>query len=203
MKILMFYFRSRTTGHSIAGLIVVAFLTWLGARLLLARPWAPPEMSLIPVLLFAPLTAACVVGMSARSPFGELERTSGYPLPVLRVVHLTSLMVCACLLLFVVAKGWNVSGVGLSMVRNVLGVSGISFIASWLLGNGLSWTLPLSFVAAVHLTGQDMNGDWSLWAWPAHPATSVWANSIAATLLTSGLFAACFLKPLEIPKRLQ
>lgn len=141
--------------------------------------------------------------VSTHNPFGEVEQVSGYPLPVLRFLHLASLLTCACLLLFVVASGWSLPGAELSIVRNVLGLSGISFVTSWILGSRLSWTLPLSCVAAVHLTGQNTNGNWALWAWPAHPATSVWSSSVAITLLVIGIFTACFLKPLELSTRLQ
>ena len=175
-----------------AGLIAVAFVAWLGTRALLARPWVIPEMSLIPVLLFASLTASCIVGVSTRNPFGEVEQTSGYPLPLLRLLHLGSLLACACVLLLMVSSGSNLSDFGMYMVRNALGLSGISLLASWALGSGLSWTLPLAYVAAVQLTGQDMNGEWAFWAWPAHTAMGVWANVVAITLLTLGVFIACF-----------
>ncbi len=188
MRVSILYLRSRTTLYSIASLFLVALLAWLGAQALLARPWAIPEMSLIPVLLFAPLTAACVVGVSTRNPFGEVEHTSGYPLPLLRLLHLASLIACACLLLLVVANGSSLAEFGVYMVRNALGLSGISLLASWILGSDLSWTLPLSYVAAVQLTGRDMNGDWAFWAWPAHTALEVGSSLVAIALLALGVF---------------
>ena len=203
MRAATLYFRSRSAEYSIAGLVIVTLLSWLGAQALLARPWSAPELNLIPVLLFAPLAAACMAGVSTRNPFGEIEEALSFPLPVLRFLHLASLLACACLLLSAAASGWSLPGAEMSMVRNVLGLSGISLIASRILGSGLSWTLPLAYVVAVQLTGQDINGNWALWAWPAHPVTSVWSNSIAITLLAIGMIAACFLKPFGLSARVQ
>lgn len=134
----MLYLRSRAFLYSAASMATVALLAWLGAQLLLARPWAVPEMSLIPVPLFAPLTAACIVGVSTRNPFGKVEQTSVYPLPLLRLLHLTSLISCACLLLLLAAGSARLPEFGVCMMRNALGLSGISLLSSWILGSGLS-----------------------------------------------------------------
>lgn len=197
MKLSILYFRSRSIGFSVVGLITVTLLAWLGARVLLAQPWAFAEITLFPVLLFAPLIVACIVSTSARNPFGEAEWTASYPVPVLRLLHLAGLLASGSLLLSLAASDWNLPGAEMFIVRNFLGLSGISFLTSWILGSGLSWTVPLSYVAIVQLSGRDMNGDWALWAWPAHSITSAWPTFVAIVLLAMGIFAACFLKPLR------
>lgn len=187
----MLHLRSRSVGHALAALAVVALLEWLGAQLLLTRPGASPHTSAIPLLLFAPLTVACIAGASTHNPFGEMERTSGHPLPALRLFHLTGLLLCGSILLSVVAWGWPLPGADFVVVRNVLGLSGAAFIAARVAGSGLSWTLPLAYAATVQLSGQAQNGEWYLWAWPTQPVASVSSGLIAIALLFAGLSAVC------------
>lgn len=192
MRLATFYLRSRIAGYALAVLVASGLLEWAGARMLLAPTWATPESSLVPVLLFAPLVAACIAGASTRSPFGEIEQTSSYPLPILRLCHLAGLLTCSSLLLAAPAGGWELPHAELIVVRNVLGLSGVSFIASWAFGSGLSWTLPLAYVAVVQTTGRSLDGEWARWAWPAQPITDIGSSSVAITLLLAGLFAVCF-----------
>lgn len=194
----MLYLRSRVAGYTLASFAVVAFLEWLGGRLLLMPLWAVPAMSLIPVLLFAPLAAACIVGVGTRSPFGEIERTLSYPLPALRLFHLAGLLACGSLMLSIATIGWDLPYTGLIVTRNVLGLSGLAFITARIVGSGLSWTLPLAYVALVQLAGRDSEGEWSQWAWPAHPFTDYLSGLLAATLLVVGLLTACFFGPREV-----
>jgi len=203
VRFVMLHFRSRSVGYAVAALIVVAFLEWSGAQLLLMRPGAAPQSATIPLFLFAPLAVACIAGASTHNPFGEMERTSSYPLPALRLFHLTGLLVCGSVLLSVIAGGWSLPNADLIVVRNILGLSGAAFIAAHVFGSGLSWTLPLTYVAAVHLAGQAPNGEWSLWAWPAQPLASVPSSFIAITLLLAGLLVVCLLESRKLPTWLQ
>lgn len=192
MKLFALYFRSRSVGYSVAGLSSVAFTAWIIGRVLLTQPWVIPEKTLIPVLLFAPLAAACIVGVSTHRPFKQLEEASSYPIPVLRFLHIVGLLVCGCLLLYVVASEWRLPDVDLSMIRNFLGLAGIALFASWVLGSGLAWTAPLLYVAVVQLAGQDQDGSWALWAWPPQLATSVSAGLLATLLLIAGIATVSF-----------
>lgn len=155
----MLYFRSRSAGHALVALVVVAVLEWLGARLLLMSPGASPQTSAIPLFLFVPLTVACITGASTHNPFGEMERTSGYSIPALRLFHLIGLLLCGSILLCMIAREWPLPGASLIIIRNILGLSGAAFITAHIAGSGLSWTLPLTYVAAVQLAGQAPDGE--------------------------------------------
>lgn len=192
MKLLVLYFRSRSAGYSIAGLSGVAFTAWITGRVLLTQPWIIPEKTFIPVLLFAPLAAACIVGVSTHRPFKHLEEASSYLVPVLRFLHIAGLLAYGCLLLYIVASKWGLPDIDLSMVRNFLGLAGIALCASWMLGSGLAWTVPLLYVAMVQLAGQNQDGSWALWAWPAQLATSVSAGLLVTVLLITGIVTVGF-----------
>jgi hypothetical protein len=194
----MLYFRSRSVVYALAILAVVMLLEWLGSWLLLMRPDGPPQINAIPLILFAPLAVACTVGASTRNLFGELEQTSSYSLAMLRLLHLAGLLLCGSILAFAIAQGWPLPGGGLIVVRNILGLAGVALISASVLGSGLSWTLPLTYVAAVQLAGQNMDGEWSSWAWPALPVTHVPSASIALTFLLAGLSAVCLLEPRKL-----
>lgn len=200
MKLYALFFRSRSAGYSVAGLSGVAFTAWIAGRALLMQPWAVPEKTLVPVLLFAPLAAACIAGVSTHVPFKDLEQAASYPVPVLRFLHTAALLASGCLLLHAAANVWDTPSVELSMVRNFLGLAGIALFSSWALGSGLSWTGPLLYIAMVQLTGQNQDGSWALWAWAAQPAASVLAGSIATLLLTAGIMMVG-LGPLEVLDR--
>lgn len=190
MRMSILFFRSRRVGYSIAGLSGVTLITWIIGHILLAQPSMITDKTFIPILLFTPLAAACVVGVGTYAPCRDLEETSSYPILVLRFLHIGGLLVCGCLLLYVATSEWDLPYIDLSMIRNFLGLVGIALFASWVFGSGLSWMAPLLYIAMVQLAGQNQNGDWALWAWPAHSATSTLAGLIAMLLLIAGIATA-------------
>lgn len=200
MKLSVLFFRSRSAGYSIAGMSGVTLIAWVIGRILLAQPWMITDKTFIPVLLFTPLAAACIVGVGTYAPCRDLEETSSYPILVLRFLHICELLMCGCLLLYVTTSEWGLPYIDLSMIRNFLGLVGIALFASWVLGSGLSWMAPLLYIAMVQLAGQNQDGDWALWAWPAHSATSIAAGSIAMLLLITGMATVAF-SPLGVLNR--
>jgi hypothetical protein len=151
-------------------------------------------LSLTPVLILAPLAAACVVGASTHSPFGETERTASRSLPTLRLGHLVGLLAGAEIALCVAALGWGLEHAYWVLARNLAGLAGLGFLASRAFGSRLSWTAPLAFVALIPLVGGGSRpGEWAWWAWSARPAEDPLSALLAASLLAVGLLSACLL----------
>ncbi len=99
--------------------------------MLLIRPYGEmPEVVLVPVLLFVPLAAACVIGVSTRSPFGDLEQTSARSLLALRFPHLAGLLVWGALALFLAATAWRLPQAELILARTLLGLVILAFLAA-------------------------------------------------------------------------
>ena len=170
----------------------ISLLGWLGATLLLTLPYGQAqEILLAPVLLFVPLAAACVLGTSAGSPFGDLDLTAARSLSSLRFLQLSGLLVCGSLALSLIAVGWELPHAELQLTRNLAGLSGLALLAAHLLGAGLSWTLPLVYVSLVQFAGRNAKGDLASWAWPMQPATDGGSWVAALGLIVCGLALAC------------
>ncbi len=209
MRLAVLYLRSRLAGYAAACLVGVALLGWLAASWILTRPFMDPEMHLVPVLIFAPLTAACVIGIGTSSPFGDSERTSSRSLPSLRLSHLAGLLAWSALTLSLAALTWNLDYAGWVLVRNLMGFTGLAFLGAWLIGSHLSWLAPLAFDALTVFTGRvetlggrnygilekvmgDVSvGEWERWAWPMRPYADPSSWAIALVLLAAGLGAIC------------
>ncbi len=90
--------------------------------MLLIRPYGEmPEVVLVPVLLFVPLVAACVIGVSTRSPFGDSKQTSARSLPALRFLYLAGLLVWGALAHSLAATAWRLPQAELILARTLLG----------------------------------------------------------------------------------
>lgn len=192
MRLTALFLRSRRAGYALAALGCVALLAWAAGWLVLYRPAATVEY-LSPVVVFAALLAACVVGVGAGSPFGETEKAVAFPLPALRFVHLAGLLVCVAGAFLVVSLAWDRPVAAAMLVRGLLGLSGMAFLAALTLGGRLSWTLPVLFVAIIPFVG-DGSGEsrWAWWAWVDQPAGDPVSWLLAAVLLVCGLGLVCF-----------
>lgn len=193
MRLAKLYLRSRLAGHAILCLSGVAVLGFAGAWWLLSQPYADARQgALTPVLLFGPLAAACVLGVSAYSPFGDIERSASRSLPVLRFAYLGALLAYALLTLFVVASRWNLPYAELSIARNLLGLSGLAFLAACILGPRLSWVLPLTYSLLIPLVGRGSSGEeFVRWAWPVQPASDPLSGVTAIVLFAVGFGVVC------------
>lgn len=194
------YLRSRLGGYAVASLSVTAFLGWLGARLLLRPAYEIPEKVIEEILtaasLIVPLVAACAIGLSARSPFGEEEQTSSRSLPRVRFCHLGGLLACGMLMLSLAALAWEMNQAGWTMARNLSGLVGLALLGARMLGSGLSWVAPLAYgalaVTVNILSANPPKGQWTRWAWwPLQPATDLPSVVVAFTLLVLGLGSVC------------
>lgn len=192
MRLARLYLRSRFAGYSLAVLLSVALISCAAGLWLLLQPSAEPGRSLIPVLLFAPLVVACVVGASTHSPFGDTERTAARLLPALRFGHLVGLLLCAAVTLCLGALAWKQEQTALTLFRNLVGLSGMALLAAHPLGARLSWIPPFVFVAIAPFVGRGKGGtEWARWAWINQPITDELSWAIVLVLLAVGLAVIC------------
>lgn len=194
------YLRSRRGGYAVASLSVTAFLGWVGSRFLLRPAYAIPETVIEEILLTAsllvPLVAACAIGFSARSPFGEEEQTASRSLPNIRFCHIVGLFVYGVLVLSVATLAWELEYAGWTLTRNFAGLVGLALLSARVVGSGLSWVVPLAYgVLAVTvniLSDNPPKGMWTSWVWwPLQSATNFPSIAVALALLVLGLWNIC------------
>lgn len=176
MRLAGLYLRSRLTGRALALLALLAAAT---------AAWLRHDAAVATLLsVMVSLAVATVIGTSARSPFGEVERSAGTALAALRCGHLAGLLALAVAALALAAIGAGADS--WRFVRNVAGFTGLALLPAPALGAGVSWVVPFAFVGyigAVVFTG----GMPGRWAWPLHPAADRPAATIALALLLLGL----------------
>ena len=138
------------------------------------------------VLLFVtmPLAFATVVGAGLTTPFGEMERTDGFPMERLRATHLVGLLAFSALALGVLGATWTVGNVAGHVLRNFTGYAGLSFMAVRLVDGRLSWSLPFAYAVLAFWLGTTPSGQSAWWAWPR-----LMPGQEGLVLLPLGLFA--------------
>lgn len=183
-------------------IVGVALLGWAGATFLLTRSYGEMrDITLASVLLFAPLAIACVLGASTRTPFGDLEKTAARSLFVLRFLHLSGLLAWSLLALSLSTTTWGLPHAELILTRNLLGITGLTFLTAYLLSSELSWTIPLVYIALVQLTGRNSDGTLAPWAWPMQPVTHEISWVLALILFAVGLIVVCFFGSNSLPEK--
>jgi hypothetical protein len=177
MRRFALYLRSRRVGQALGGILLVAFMVGL----LLAAGDGRSMAALVAVL--PPAGMAAIIGLSAATPFGPLERSMSFPLAVLRLGHLGGLVLVAALTLGAATLGTPapLEWVG-AVVRNLLGYAGLALLVATLLAPAYSWSLPVAYAIAVLAFGDER-----LWAWPLRPATHQPAAALSFALLVAGL----------------
>jgi hypothetical protein len=209
VRLVELYLRSRLAFHTLAGLGCLALAAWAVGVWVLFWSSADPEVSLRPVLIFAPLVAACVMVTGAYSPFGEVERTVSRSLSALRFFHLAGMVAGTVLALCIVALSWKLGHGGWDFARNLLGLSGMVFLAALFLGNRLAWVAPFSFVVLAALSGVVEReeeegssgiaelmgvtppGEYARLAWTMRPVEDASSWAIVVALVVVGLGVVC------------
>lgn len=184
LRLAALHLRSRRAAVALGGLVAVAVVTWLGLALGDGRGLTTV------VMLVMPLGAAVLVGTSARSPFGDVERTASFPLPALRLGHLGGLLACGALLLAVANTATPTDDTAWSLVRNGAGYAGLGLLASRLLGAGLAWVPPVMYGTGVLVARLGAADSHRWWMWPVRNSDvdSTWVLALA--LLAVGLLLA-------------
>lgn len=178
MRLLYLFFRSRLTGWALLLLTAVGGLAWLVLRQI------NYDNDVTLVLIVIPLLPAVVIGGSARSPFGDIERTASRCVSRLRFGHLAGLLVWGSLVLMLAGVTWNVASIEWELVRNLAGYTGIAFLGARVAGTGLSWVAPLGYATIALLADPD-----SRLTWPNRLPYDQWSLVVAMTLLAIGLVA--------------
>jgi hypothetical protein len=148
--------------------------------------WTPasgPYAREIPLIVQA--AAGAVIGVTARSPFGEPERATGRWLPFLRLGTVAALTCAAFGALAVGSVGGHLADGSLGLLRNIAGFTGIALLGAALLGAGLSWIGPLAYLL---IADYGIGAGWTTpWAWPARPPHDLGAWSCAALVFAAGV----------------
>lgn len=153
MRLVGLYLRSRLAGRAILILGLVAPIAWALTWLLVSQtPYGVASGGLTLLLVFGTLAAACVVGASVRSPFGDTELAAARPLLPLRLGHLFGLLLWSALTLCAVLLTFDLDGARpeyplLVMLRNLAALTGLALLTARGVGARLSWVLP--FVSAI------------------------------------------------------
>ena len=190
------YLRSRLAGWSSVTLATLALCAWAGTAWLLSLPHSDVENgSLVPMLTLATLAAACVVGVGASSPFGDIERTVARPLPPLRLLHLGGLLAWAALVLTVALLAFDLEGARpaqplLALLRNLAGLTGLALLSAPLIGARGTWIPPLAFLTFSTVAVHQIE-DPTLWDWPFRDGADRAPGIAVLALLVVGLWLLC------------
>lgn len=164
MKFVALFLRSRRAGTAAAILASTAVVCWALTWLLFSQtPYGAARGGLSLTLVFGTLAAACVVGASSGSPFGDAERIPAMPLARVRLLHLCGLLflsalVLCCTLLTFELEGARPAYPLLVLLRNVAVLGGIALLSARLLGARSSWIPP--FVLSIgYLTAMGAGSD--------------------------------------------
>jgi len=189
MRLAVLFLRSRLVGPALVWLGVAALLAWF---CLVRYDDLPVDLA----ALALPLLPAVVIGVTARSPFGDVEEVASQPLPLFRLLYLAGLLVIGIALLIGAA---SVAGIDLrlALVRTLVGCTGLALLSGRILGHRLAWIAPLAYAAAtLYLDAA------SRWAWPKQVPVEGWSLFCGLALGALGLLAAAQATPRDEPDEL-
>lgn len=157
-------------------------------------------MQLVPVLV------AALIGVSVWSPFGEPERTAARSLPVLRGLHVGSLLAASVGLSMWFVSRWNdlASKIDLEWVvaRNTIGLTGLAFLVGRLIDARLCWIAPLtmgilaaSYIFRIPADKLDRMWNPAWWLWNGQSSDDGRSWVIALVLGVGGIAWMCLAGP--------
>ncbi|MGW3242473.1 hypothetical protein [Streptomyces sp. NPDC001070] len=185
-SLLSLYARSRGLPGAAAVLAVLFAVSRWSADWLVARPFFDTGAR-VPVVVLAPLLAAAVTGVSLHTHSGELERGSPLPWWRWRAVHLLALTGSAVLWLGVAVPGDPQHFGAPTMIRGVLGFTGLAAAGAAVLGARLSWLPPVLYGGSAYLAApRTPGGAAAVWAWSMQPGPQPAAWATAAVLFAAG-----------------
>ena len=128
---------------------------------------------------------AAVIGVTARSPFGEPERATGRWLPFLRLGNGLALPLAAVGALAAGSASAHLAGGTAGMVRDMAGMTGLALLTAALAGGALAWIGPVAYLG---ITTPALSAGWTTpWIWPARPPHDRGAAICAALVFAAGL----------------
>lgn len=129
--------------------------------------------------------AAVVIALTARSPFGELERTAPARLPWLRLGGVLMLASVAYGAMCLAAIGKQLPGGDLELLYGVAGLSGIGLLTAAVVGGSVAWAGPLAYLVFAEYAIQV---PLTLpWVWADRPPDDRGAATCALLLFATGL----------------
>jgi hypothetical protein len=129
--------------------------------------------------------AAVVIGITTRSPFGELERATGRWLPFLRLGTGMALAGVAVGGLATGSASAHLAGGTVGMLRDLAGLAGIALLTAALLGGALAWVGPMAYLVVA--LGA-LEAAWTTpWIWPVRPPHDRGAALCAALIFAAGV----------------
>lgn len=178
-RALRLHLRARGGAGFTVGLAAVAVLACATAQWLSTRPSFDGPGARVPVVVFAPLLAALLLGPTLAGADEDLERGTPVPWRRWRAAHV---------LLAAAAIGGVLALAGLpapdvfgahALIRNALGCTGLVVGAAVLLGARLAWLPAFCYVCGAQAAApRQPGGAAGVWAWPVQPSTvgvSWWA----------------------------
>jgi hypothetical protein len=177
---------SRRVAAAAAAMAGCALLLWIA----LHRPWDAYGALQLPLIFEA--GCANVIAVTAAGPFGEVERTTGRRLPLLRLGVALGLTAAAVGALSSAGIGTNLAGGALQVLRNTAGLTGLGLLGAALVGGALAWTGPTTYLmVAVYALYTQWHGPalTTPWIWPARPSSDAGAALCAGAVFAAGLLA--------------
>lgn len=182
VRLTRLHLASRRVPASLLALAIVA------AALRIVLHWTPASGAYsVQFPLILATAAASIVGVTTRSPIGEPERATGRWLPWLRLGTVLALAGVACGALALGSVGGHLAIGTLALLRDLAGLTGIGLLTAVVLGAGVSWIGPLSYLALGIYAVQE--GWTTPWLWPARPAHDRGAAICAALVFAVGVAA--------------
>jgi hypothetical protein len=160
----------------------------LGLRLALTGHWDSYGALQLPLVFET--AAAIAITVTAASPFGEPERTTGRWLPYLRLAATLALTAVAIGALAAAGTGTHLAGGTLDVLRNVAGITGIGLLCAAAIGSGLAWAGPAAYLMA---GAYALYTQWhhpaltTPWLWPARPPHDLGAAICAGLVFAAGV----------------
>ncbi|MGI5252452.1 hypothetical protein [Actinacidiphila glaucinigra] len=144
------YLRSRRLPGTAAALAVLFAVSRWGADRLVDRPFFESGAR-VPVVVLVPVLVAAVTGLSLHSRSGELDRSAPLQWWRWRGAHLLALTGLAALWLGTALPGDPAHFGAPTLVRGVLGFTGLAAAGAALLGARLSWLPPVVYGGTAYL----------------------------------------------------
>ena len=186
------------------GMLISTILVLAGCGLFpLLAEWAGrAAMRQALLLQLVPVIVAALIGVSVWSPFGEPERTAARSLPMLRAMHVGSLLLASNGLSMWLVSRWTQQAPEVELhwvvVRNIVGLAGLVLLAGRLIDARLSWIAPLvtgilasSYILRVRPSELDTMWDPAWWLWSGQSSDDVLSWVIALTLGVGGFTWFC------------